>query len=92
MRLEKDYKDYPYEYAMNQTYFLNTQDDIHKYLIGNIIEMPCHVGFVDNEIMKISSLNIQRMDDHAIVTSQKFQKIYHNLGYELVNWKQVKRK
>ena len=92
MRLEKDYHEYPYEYAINQTYFLNTHDDIHKYLIGDIIEMPCHVGFVDQSIMEMSSLNLQRMEDHALVTSSRFKKLYHDLGYQLIGWNQLQKK
>ena len=92
MRLEKDYHEYPYEYAINQTYFLNTHDDIHKYLIGDIIEMPCHVGFVVQSIMEMSSLNLQRMEDHALVTSSRFKKLYHDLGYQLIGWNQLQKK
>lgn len=92
MRLERDEEGYPYEYAINQSYFLAPQDSLKDYLTGDLIEMPCHVGFVDKQIMEISSLNLQRMEDHAKVNSEEFKQIYQQAGYQLVGWNQVNRK
>lgn len=92
MRLERDEDGYLYEYALNQSYFLNPQADIKDYLIGDLIELPCHVGFVDQQLMEISSLNIQRMQDSAIVNSKTFKELYQSLGYQLIGFQDIKKK
>lgn len=92
MRLERDEPGYLYEYAVNQTYFLNHNDNLKKYLNDDLVEFPCHVGFVDKEIMEISSLNMQRMEDSYIVNSQFFKEAYESLGYKLIGFEDIKRK
>ena len=54
--------------------------------------MPCHVGFVDREIMEISSMNMQRMEDSYLVNSKEFKNKYQSLGYQLVGWNDVLKK
>lgn len=92
MRLERDEEGYLYEYALNQSYFLETSKQLEDYLIADLIEMPCHVGFVDKEIMEISSLNMQRIEDYALVNSQKFKEIYQRMGYQLISFDKINRK
>lgn len=92
MRLERDEQGYLYEYAINQSYFLNTQDDVKNYLVGDLIEMPCHVGFVDQSLLQISSLNMQRMIDSEIVNSQTFKDLYQSLGYQLIGFQDIKKR
>lgn len=91
IRLERDEDGYPYEYAYNSSFFIN-QSSLHDELIYDVVELPCHVGFVDKEIMKISGLNIQRMEDSDLVNSQEFKTEYQNLGYHLVGWDQIMKK
>ena len=93
MRLEREEEGYSYEYALNQAYFMQPElSKFKSYLTTDLIEMPCHVGFVDQEIMKISQLNMERMRDYALVTSKEFQKVYQDLGYQLVGWDTVMKK
>jgi len=92
MRLERDEKGYLYEYAVNQTFFLNSQDNIQDYLVGDLIELPCHVGFVDQRLLQISSLNMQRTKDSEIVNSKDFKELYQSLGYQLVGFEDVKKR
>ena len=92
MRLERDYADYPYEYALNQSFFIDTQGKLIDYLTADFIEMPCHIGFVDQDIMQLSSLNLQRMKDSYLVNSQAFQLEYQQMGYQLVGWDMIKNK
>ena len=91
MRLERDEKGYPYEYAYNSSYFIN-QSILQEELLCDVVELPCHVGFVDKDIMKISSLNLQRMEDSYTVNSQEFKTEYQNLGYHLVGWEKIMKK
>ena len=91
MRLEKDYDDYLYEYAYNSTYFL-TKENLQKELQASLIEMPCHVGYVDQDLMNMSSLNLERMNDYALVCSKEFQNEYQEAGYRLIGFDDVRRK
>lgn len=91
MRLEKDDQEYVYEYAYNSTYFL-TKGKLEDELHYPLIEMPCHVGYVDKELMEISSLNLERMNDYDLVCSSEFQAQYQQAGYKLIGFDQVKRK
>lgn len=92
MRLERDEQGYGYEYAVNQSYFMQSHDRVEDYLITDLVEMPCHVGFVDREIMEISSMNMQRMEDSYLVNSKEFKNKYQSLGYQLVGWNDVLKK
>lgn len=91
MRLERDEEGYLYEYAYNSCYFLS-REGLEDDLQYPLVEMPCHVGFVDHALMEISSLNLQRMEDSYTVNSQEFKDLYQNLGYQLVGWDQVLKK
>lgn len=88
MRLERDEEGYEYQYAYNSIYFL-TKENLEKELQYDIVEMPCHVGFVDKELMEISSMNLQRMEDSDLVNSQEFKNLYQSLGYQLVGFDHI---
>lgn len=92
MRLERNEEGYLYEYALNQSYFLEISKQVEDYLTADLIEMPCHVGFVDKEIMEISRLNMQRIEDYALVNSQEFKDIYQRRGYQLISFDKIDRK
>lgn len=92
MRLEADDEIYIHEYARNMSYFHDNGAKLSEYLIGEIIEMPCHIGFVDHELMNISSLNLGRMNDYMLVNSQEFKDCYRSLGYILVGFDAIHHK
>lgn len=91
MRLEENYDLYSFEYIKslkivlkeNQYEFLN---EIHS----EIVELPCHVGYIDLDLLKSSSLTDQRMKDYAILNDPIFIKRYKELGFRLVSWSSVK--
>lgn len=93
MRLEKDYDIYNYQYATKSDLFMNFKDiNIEEELKADLIEVPCHIGFVDQSLMKISSLNIDRTKDSELANSDEFKKMYTGLGYELVGWNNIEKK
>lgn len=98
MRMEAYSDDYPYwhnqkvELMMDPSFDLeHARDYMEKAFLNDHIELPTHVGFVDEKIMEISSLNTGRMKDHATVISSVFKNAYKDLGYQLVGWEDIIR-
>lgn len=93
MRLEAVVNNYPYQYVKKEDLFMNFENKpLQDYLVANIIEVPCHIGYVDHELMEISSLNMQRVEDSYLANSKEFKELYTKLGYKLTGWKEVKIK
>ncbi len=93
MRLEKDYKNYPYQYVKKQDLFMNLNNNsTESYFDSDLIEIPCHIGYVDSDLMEISSLNTQRSQDYQLANNQSFKDLYKSLGYELVGWSEIERR
>lgn len=49
-------------------------------------ELCCHVGFLDQYLMDISSYNLQRIIEYKIICSVKYQKFLENNKIELVTY------
>lgn len=93
MRLEENFEIYPYQYVKKEDLFINFENKpLQDYLVADIIEVPCHIGYVDHQLMEISSLNIQRAKDGYLANSKEFKELYTNLGYQLTSWSEVKIK
>lgn len=96
MRLEQYHQSYKYPLAKKINILMNndiTEDEVCEYFENNLkdklIELPNHSGFVDEKLMKISSLNIGRTNDLYICKSKKIKEILGRLGYEIVPWSKV---
>lgn len=93
MRLEKDYDIYPFQYAYKADMFMNFENKpLEDFLQEQLIEVPCHIGYVDLDLMDISSYNQQRMKDYQMANSQEFKQLYQEKGYQLIGWKDVEVK
>lgn len=96
MRLEQNHKSYKYPLAKKLDVFMNsaiTEDGLCEYLNENasedLIEIPNHSGFVDYELMKLSSLNVNRVNDLHLCLSTKVKSTLDNLGYKIVRWSEI---
>lgn len=92
MRLEKDFDNYPFQYFSKQDLFMDQDGQMDPYLQETYVELPCHIGYIDDDLIQISSLNIARCHDALLAHSQQFKKMYQQQGYQLVSWKDVKFK
>lgn len=63
-------------------------DHFHELLNHNIAFFNCHPGFVDEELIKYSSLNIGRVKDLTMVTSRKIRNLIIDNNVELISVKQ----
>lgn len=94
MRMDHYPDNYEYEVSNKLDIFLEKDFSVetcHHYLKnhlkGNLVEIPVHAGYVDYELMKISSLNIQRVNDLHVCMSHEFISNARKLGYGFYNWK-----
>lgn len=96
LRLEKEHTGYPYAFAtkheilmkeeMNETLFYKY---IEEKINEDLVEIPNHAGFVDYELMKISSLNTGRARDLYLLKNSNIKEILRKKGYEIVNWANI---
>lgn len=96
MRLEQPHPTYKYPLAKKIDILMDSnisEDEVCEYFEANLkddlIELPNHSGFVDYDLMNISSLNIGRTNDLYICKSNKVREILNRLGYEIVSWSQI---
>lgn len=62
--------------------------DIHK---GKTVELLCHPGYIDNEILNVSSYNIMRTKEVEILTSEVVKQWIKEQGIELINYNDLKK-
>jgi predicted glycoside hydrolase/deacetylase ChbG (UPF0249 family) len=96
MRLEQKHLSYSYPIAKKVNILSNSnisEDEVCEYLQNNLkadlIELPNHAGFVDYELMKISSLNVERVNDLHICKSEKIKSTLNELGYKIIRWSEI---
>lgn len=93
MRLESGFDGYHYPYVNSLQLFLKENKyDFFKEISGNLIELPCHIGYVDDALRSLSNLSDQRFEDYRIVNSQAFKQAYHAAGYILAAWSDLELK
>lgn len=72
---------------MQESVLINT---IAKYKQTNAtIEIPCHPGFVDDELRTISSLNDEREEDLQLLLKQEWLGYMKEQGIELISFSQL---
>lgn len=95
MRLEQKHPSYKYPMVKKVSILMNsdiTEDqvcDCLKNLKEDFIELPNHSGYVDYELMKISSLNTGRTNDLHICLSSKVKDALNNLEYNVIKWSEL---
>lgn len=69
-------------------FILNDESNLLKQEYGFII---CHCGYVDRELMDLSSFNIFRLNDLYAITSDEVKKWVKDNNVELITYKQLER-
>ena len=61
--------------------------DHEDYLLsGEYIEIGGHPGFVDEELMNLTTLSLERMKDHAMMTSAEIKRWIQCHDIELITY------
>lgn len=66
-----------------EEYFKEHLEELKAY---EVIDLMCHPAFVDAFLMGSSSYNVQRAQEHKILTSEKVKKLLDDNGFELINY------
>ncbi len=66
--------------------------EILECLPGGITEIPCHPGYVDDELMELSSLNCLRENELQAITNEQVKNKVGELKIMLTNYKKLKGK
>ncbi len=76
------------QYASSlEEFILNTSEEL---LNSNLCYLICHAGYVDRDLMELSSFNIYRLNDLHGVTSDKVKQWVKDHHIELVTYKDLK--
>jgi predicted glycoside hydrolase/deacetylase ChbG (UPF0249 family) len=59
---------------------------------NGLIEVGCHVGFMDKEVLFSSSLNWQRVKDLIALIDPSFMELLRKNKLKLVNWRGIEKK
>lgn len=57
-----------------------------KYGTGQLLELMCHPGYVDDELMAISTCNSQRAREFGVLTLPETGKVLAGMGIQVVGW------
>ncbi|AMC93474.1 hypothetical protein AOC36_05615 [Erysipelothrix larvae] len=90
MRCECFKQNYPFKPVKSLKNYLEIDHyDFLSMLTDDIIELPCHIGYVDEALEALTSLTDQRVVDYEVVNSSAFKEAYHQAGYDLGKWDDV---
>lgn len=92
LRLHADYEDYAFAAVDSLQVWLEAGN--YQYLdkaAASYVELPCHIGYIDKDLVDSSSLVKQRIMDFAVVNSREFKAYYEKLGFALSSWSDIKK-
>lgn len=96
LRLEKEHRGYPFPFASKIEIMMKEELDeesFYQYIENNVkddlVELPNHAGFVDYELIKMSSLSTGRAKDLYLLKNIQIKELLMAKGYEIVNWSKV---
>lgn len=76
--------------------FYKTEKPYHEYFENllntdsNLVLFVCHPGFVDQEIIRYSSLTIDRTLDYEMMIDLSVINTIHKMGYEVISFRDIK--
>lgn len=92
LRLHADYEAYAFAAVDSLQVWLEAGN--YQYLdkaAASYVELPCHIGYIDKDLVDSSSLVKQRIMDFAVVNSREFKAYYEKLGFALSSWSDIKK-
>ena len=99
LRLEQEHTGYPFPFANKMEIMMKeelNEESFYQYIENNVkddlVELPNHAGFVDYELIKMSSLSTGRTKDLYLLKNTKIKELLIAKGYEIVNWSKVEPK
>ncbi len=67
-------------------------DQADKILSSDLAVIICHAGFMDDELLGLTSLSIERVKDHAMMTSDRMKQFIADNNIELVTYTDLYKK